>query len=127
MTFSLTITTPRELAEESRRRIRKRLRRRRDQVLAAGITLNGISVQTDDRSQHRIFAAAFAATQDPDLTVNWKTAAGDFVRIDAPTLIALAQAVRAHVQDCYDHESALLTALEAGENVDLDDGWPQRR
>ena len=44
--------------------------------------------------------------------------------LDAATIIAVAQAVRAHVQACFDRENALLAALDADEPYDIEAGWP---
>jgi hypothetical protein len=39
-------------------------------------------------------------------------------------VIAIAQAVRAHVQACFDREADLRDAIDAGEAPDIDTGWP---
>ncbi len=102
---------------------RDRLKARRDLALAAGITVNGLAVATDDLSQSRIMGAALSAMLDPDYSVQWKTAAG-FVTLDAATVLALAGAIRAHVQACFDREAVLLAALAAGTADDPEAGWP---
>lgn len=99
----------------------------RDAALAAGITVGGVAVQTDDLSQQRILGAAVAAMLDPNMTVNWKAAAGQFVTLNAPTILALASAVRAHVQACFDREAALMAELASATDpaaVDVASGWP---
>jgi len=98
---------------------------RRYQAEVGGITAGGMPVATDRDSQGLVMGAAFAASLDPNYTCNWKTDAG-FVKLDAKTLIAVAQAVRAHVQACFDREEALLAAVKAGTyNPDmLNQGWP---
>lgn len=103
-----------------------RIKAHRDKALEAGITLNGIRIQTDDVSQQRITGAALAAFLDPNLIVNWKTDAG-FVQLTAAQIIGIAQAVRAHVQACFDREAELLdqvAAAEVPEAIDLSQGWP---
>ncbi|KTT24518.1 hypothetical protein SB14R_10550 [Pseudomonas oryzihabitans] len=98
---------------------------RRYQAESAGITVNGMAVATDDRSQGLITGAAFAASLDSSYTCNWKTEAG-FVKLDAKALIAVAQAVRTHVQSCFDREADLLAAVKSGKYTadQLDKGWP---
>lgn len=103
---------------------RDRIKARRNAALASGTEVAGIAVHTDDLSQQRIVGAALAASLDPATTVNWKVVDGTFVTLDAATILAVAQAVRAHVQACFDREAALLTALDAGAEHDIDDGWP---
>ena len=72
--------------------------------------INGI--KTDRESQALITGAALAAFADPDYTCQWKTEAG-FVSLDSVQIKAVAQAVRAHVQSCFDREAELLPLIEA--------------
>jgi hypothetical protein len=102
---------------------RAAIKARRDVAIASGITVGGVTVATDDQSQSRVMGAAVAAMLDPGYSVQWKTASG-FVTLSAPQVIGLATAIRAHVQACFDREAALLAALDAGEAVDIDTGWP---
>jgi len=90
----------------------------------SGMIVAGVPVHTDDQSQSRIMGAALAATIDPDTTVKWKGSDGGFVMLDAPTIIAIAQAIRAHVQACFDREAELLAALSEGDEYDIDAEWP---
>lgn len=99
------------------------IKARRDVAIASGIAVGGVTVATDDKSQSRIMGAAVAAMLDSDYTVQWKTENG-FVTLTAPQVIGLATAIRAHVQACFDREAELLAALDAGEAVDIDTGWP---
>ena len=78
----------------------------------AGIDVNGFTVRTDRESQALITGAALAAFADPDYTCQWKTEAG-FVSLDSVQIKAVAQAVRAHVQSCFDREAELLPLIEA--------------
>lgn len=100
------------------------VRARRDAAIAAGITVNGIPVWTDETSQTRVAGAALAALIDPSYTVNWKAADGSFVALDASQITAVASAVRAHVQACFDRESDILAAINAGGAYDIEAGWP---
>ncbi|MBB1605199.1 MULTISPECIES: DUF4376 domain-containing protein [unclassified Pseudomonas] len=98
---------------------------RRYQAETAGITVNGTDVPTARDSQALVTAAMLAAVLDPNYTCRWKTTEG-FVTLDAQALIAMASAMRAHVQACFDREAELLAHLEAGtfEESMLDQGWP---
>ena len=89
------------------------LKAARDAAIARGIEVDGLHVQTDDLSQSRLTAAALAAQLDPGATVRWKLATGDFVELTAPQIIALALAVRAHVQACFDREADLAAQIRA--------------
>ena len=89
------------------------LKSARDAAVDSGITVDGMQVQTDDLSQSRLTAAALAAQLDPGATVRWKLATGAFVELTAPQIIALALAVRAHVQACFDREADLAAQIRA--------------
>lgn len=98
---------------------------RRYEAEVGGIVLNGITIATDDRSKLLINGAALEAVIDPDYTMQWK--AGDaFVDLTGGQIIAIARSVRSHVQACFNRESELLSALDAGTftNDMLEQGWP---
>lgn len=86
----------------------------------AGTMVNGITIDTERDSQALITGAALAAVIDSNYSLNWKTAAG-FIHLTAPEIIAVAQAVRAHVQTCFDHEGELVAQVDAAQTAeDLD-------
>ena len=72
--------------------------------------VNGI--RTDRESQALITGAVVKAMQDPNYTCNWKSIDG-FVTLNVSQIIAIADAVRAHVQSCFDHEAELIPLIEA--------------
>lgn len=92
---------------------------------ATGVTVNGLAIETTRDSQALIASTGLAAIYDPDYRCNFKTATG-FVEIGAEQIAAIAKAVRAHVQACFDRELVLLRAIETGEFTDemLLEGWP---
>jgi hypothetical protein len=102
-----------------------RIADRRYRAETAGILVNGMPLDTSRDSQALVTGAALAAVVDPGYHCQWKTIEG-FVDLDAQTIIALASALRAHVQACFDREAELLDALEAGTYTDalLEQGWP---
>ena len=83
----------------------------------AGVTVGGVVVRTDRESQALITGAALKAMQDATYTCRWKTESG-FVTLDAATIIAVADAVRSHVQGCFDAEYAKCVLIDAAETVD---------
>ena len=93
----------------------------------AGTTVNGVLIDTGRDSQALITGAALAAVIDSGYSLNWKTASG-FIHLTAPEIIAVAQAVRAHVQACFDREAELCALVDAAETAeDLDEiiiSWP---
>ena len=72
--------------------------------------VNGI--RTDRESQSMITGAALKAMQDSEYTCKWKMEAG-FVELSAAQILAIADAVRAHVQSCFDREAELLVLVDA--------------
>lgn len=98
---------------------------RRYQAETAGIILNGKAIDTGRDSQALVTGAAVAAMLDPNYSCQWKTAGG-FIELTAQQILAIATAMRAHVQACFNREAELLAALEAGSFTEamLDQGWP---
>lgn len=93
----------------------------------AGVEVNGVLIDTGRDSQALITGAALAAILDGNYSLNWKTESG-FIHLSAPEIIAVAQAVRAHVQSCFDREGELVALVDAAETKeDLDEiiiSWP---
>ena len=77
-----------------------------------GIVVGGAEIRTDRESQAMITGAALKAIQDAEYSCSWKTDGG-FVQLSAPQILAIADAVRAHVQSCFDHERTLLAIIDA--------------
>jgi hypothetical protein len=78
-----------------------------------GIVVGGVPVTTDDRSKLMIAGARIKADANPEFTTNWKTGSG-FILLDAATIIALSDAVLAHVDSCFETEGEVLAAIDAG-------------
>lgn len=91
----------------------------------AGITLDGMPIDTGRDSQALITGARVESMDDPSYVCNWKTSVG-FVSLSADLLKAIGTAVRTHVQKCFDREGELLDALAAGTFTEsmLSEGWP---
>ncbi len=95
----------------------------------AGITLNGASIETDRASQALITGAWSISQINPAVLIDWKTATGDWVQIDAATIAGIAGAVAGHVQACFSAErvhAEAIAALETAEDVaayDITVGW----
>lgn len=78
----------------------------------AGTTINGVLIKTDRESQSLITGAALKAMQDSTYVCRWKSESG-FIELNATQIITVADAVRAHVQSCFDHEAELIPLIEA--------------
>ena len=118
------VVTAAQQQETDRQALRNLIAARRHEAMCAGISIAGMSVATDDVSQTRFAGAAVSAMLDPDYAVRWKTGDGSFRLLSGAEIIGIASAVRAHVQACYDREADLLAALDAGEAVVPEAGWP---
>jgi hypothetical protein len=90
-----------------------------------GIAIEGLNIETTRDSQALIASTGLSAILDPEYRCNFKTLNG-FVEIGAEQILAIAKAVRSHVQACFDRELDLLRALEARTYKDemLAEGWP---
>ncbi len=119
----------------------EQLRQRKWQAKDAGITVNGIAIDTDDKGQATINGAVTNVLIDPAFKANWKTAAtGEnggaiWVKLDGVTIIALAKALTAYTEACFAVEAqkqAELAALQTADAITawletaLDAGWPAR-
>ncbi len=94
-----------------------------------GTVYNNIPVDTTDRSKTLITSANIRAMNDPNFTIKWKDADGNFVTLTATQIAALYSAVFGFVTDLFIKEAALDTeidacnSIEALENLDLISNW----
>jgi len=66
-----------------------------------GITVGGVRIATDDRSKLLIAGARMAADADPgNWSTVWQTGSGG-VPLNAAAMIAISNAVQAHVNACF--------------------------
>ena len=79
-----------------------------------GFTFSGFNVATDDRSKLMISGARIKADKDPEFTTRWKTDSGAFITLDAATIIAISDAVLAHVDNCFAIEADVIDAIADG-------------
>ena len=115
-----------ELTKPVESSVQERITSRRYQAQVSGTTLEGMQIDTSTDSQALITGAAMAAVLDSNYVCRWKMADGTRVELDAKMIIAVASAVRDHIQACYDREDELLTAVADGtfSEAMLDQGWP---
>lgn len=78
----------------------------------AGIDFGGVPIPTDDRSMLMLAGARIAAMADPDFVTRWKTPAG-WVELNATQIIAVSDAVQAHIAACFALEADVAAAIEA--------------
>ncbi|MBB6153828.1 hypothetical protein HDC30_001036 [Pseudomonas sp. JAI115] len=91
----------------------------------SGIVVAGLIIDSSRDSQSLIAGMAVSAMLDPEYRCSYKSVAG-FVDLTAQQILQIAQAVRSHVQACFDREKALSESARAGTfgNEMLTEGWP---
>ncbi len=77
-----------------------------------------VTIRTDRDSQSMITGATLKATSDPEYTCRWKTVEG-FVAVSSAQIIAVADAVRDHVQASFDREAELMERIECATTVSM--------
>jgi hypothetical protein len=81
---------------------------------SAGITVDGNPIATDRDAQSRILAAhMLALVADPATIFHWKKRDGSFAQLTPLQVIAIAKAVAAHVETCFDAEARINAAIMA--------------
>lgn len=73
----------------------------------AGITFNGVKIETDREGRGLITGTVVQAYIDPAYLLQWKTSTW-FIQLTAERLKAVGTVVLKHVQDCFDKEAELL-------------------
>lgn len=109
--------------------LRARAQQRRRVIEVGGTLIAGVHVYTDPESQAKLHAARTAAKEDANYTVKWKTSVGTFATLDATQIIALADGVRAHVQNCFAAEEAVAAKIDNNTyatyaQIDSASEWP---
>jgi hypothetical protein len=91
----------------------------------SGIVVAGVGIDSSRDSQSLIAGMAVSAMLDPEYRCSYKSVAG-FVDLTAPQILQIAQALRSHVQACFDREKALSECARAGKygSEMLTEGWP---
>lgn len=92
---------------------------RRWRAEVGGIEVDGLAVHTDDRSKMMIMGARLKAASDPGFTTEWKTAAGEFITINADTILLVSDAILDHVAACFAAEADVIAKIEAGDITDI--------
>lgn len=104
---------------------------RRYRAEVGGITVGGVAIATDRRTQAVLTSAYVKASQSVSYEIsNWKSPSGVFSSLTSAQIIATANAVMDHVQDCFDNEATLSAAITSATTaaelaaVDIESGWP---
>ncbi|PZU95055.1 MAG: hypothetical protein DI527_02055 [Chelatococcus sp.] len=87
---------------------------RRWRLEVGGILVGSVPVATDDRSKLMITGARVAAMADPGWSTVWHGADGATYPVDAAAMVAISDAVQAHVNAGFATFAAIKAAIEAG-------------
>jgi hypothetical protein len=87
---------------------------KRWQAEIGGIVVSGVPVATDDRSKILITGARVAAMLDAAWSTIWHGADGQTYPVDAAAMVAISDAVQAHVNAGFDIFATVKAAIEAG-------------
>lgn len=84
-----------------------------------GTTLGEMQIATDRVTQAKVTGAYIKAQNDSNYVISdWKLDAGVFISLDAATIIAIGDAITAHVQACFTEEANISDEISAAVNVD---------
>lgn len=88
---------------------------RRWQNEVGGTTVGSVPIATDDRSKTMVLGARVAAAADPGWETVWHGADGQTYPLNAAAMIAISNAVEAHVNATFATFAAVKADIEAGE------------
>jgi len=120
---------PSYTVEEVRARKLSALAAYRYAAETGGVAVSGADVMTDRASQGLIAGAKLYSDLNESVEIDWKGQNG-WVTIDRTAILAISQAVAAHVQASFSNERAhaeAIAALETQEEIeayDITSGWP---
>lgn len=80
-----------------------------------GIVVAGIAVATDDRSKMMIIGARLAAMADDHWSTIWRGVDGAAHPVDAAAMIAISDAVQAHVNQCFAAYAQIAQRIASGQ------------
>lgn len=113
--------------------LRKAAAAQRWKAEVGGCVVDGAVIQTDRDTQSKLTGAALeaelSAREGRPYAVRWLTPDG-FTDLDGEGVVALARAVRTHVQACFDRQADLWAEIDAAPAVadllaiGIDTGWP---
>lgn len=110
---ALDLDTPNTIASAERDGLIRAAAAKRWAVETGGVTVNGEVIDTSRESQAMITGAYNWSNANPSEPIKFKAASG-WIVIDNATMVAIADAVGAHVQACFATEAAVAAEIKAG-------------
>lgn len=80
-----------------------------------GIIVGGVPVATDDRSKQMILGARLAAEADSGFTTPWVGSDGSINTLNAAQVVAISNAVLAHVAGCFATFATVKADIDTGD------------
>ena len=103
--------------EKSKKLSRDYYAEKRYDYEVGGTSVGGLAVRTDRFTVDRIYQARVLAKEDAAFTTDWKLGDGTFLTLDAPTIIAIGDAVTAHLKDAFTREKVANDSIDAATTV----------
>ncbi len=107
------------------------LRARRIQARDGGIVVSETPIPTDKETRTVLTAARLKTVTDTPFSVpDWKVSNGVFATLTEAQIIAISDAVAAHVQACFTRERVLTDLINAANTeidlaaININTGWP---
>jgi hypothetical protein len=107
------------------------LRVRRNVARDGGIVVSGTAIPTDEQTRTVLTGVRLKTVTDTPFSVpDWKVSNGVFASLNETQIIAISDAVAAHVQACFTRERQLTDLINAAttaaalDAIDIDAGWP---
>lgn len=107
-------------AEEKRNELKALIRQRAYELEIEGMDFNGSRIATGRDDQAMLSGAVNYLTLNPEATIDWQGADGEFVTLNKAAVEAIASAVGAHVQAHFTRRKELFEELAGVADSDLD-------
>lgn len=91
--------------EDLKQRALKKLEALRYEREVGGMDFMGMTIPTDRATQSKLDTAHRRASADPTYSVKWKIGFNQWVDLDAPTIIAIGDAMEAHIRGAFAWEA----------------------
>ena len=104
--------------EAGKEYLREFFARKRYQVEVGGITVSDLDVRTDRFTVDRIYQSRVLAKEDATFTTDWKLGDNNFVSLDAPTIISIADGVTQHLKDSFTKEKEINDLINSAVTVE---------
>lgn len=86
-------------------------------IETGGIVIDGMPVPTDRNTQSILTSMNLRADRDPEYRVDFKISPGEYINLGRTEIVALGDAVYAHVQAAFAREKELNERIDAGEII----------